>query len=278
MRGCKLNKELTVKGLRIGKPNPVRIMGVINLSPESFYSGSVVTSNQDLARRIGEMIEQGADIIDIGGASTAPFEVYGTGRITMNDELARISSALKTIIDCTDLPISIDTASSKVAELALDKGVSIVNDVSGLRGDRNMAALIAERLVPLVIMANCPQGCNSIDSSIDALRNSIQIAKNAGIEENQLILDPGIGFGKPPEVDYEILKRLEIFSAFGRPLLVGVSRKAFIGHILSEENPEDRLYGSIAATAVAVVNGADLIRTHDVKETLAAARVGEILR
>lgn len=269
---------LPLNGLPIGGANPVRVMGVINLSPESFYSGSIVTDETALVSRIGEMIGQGADILDIGGASTAPENYYETKDIAIEDELSRVISALEIIVKVSSVPISIDTTSSSVAEIALDLGASIVNDVSGLRADKMMAKLVANRNVPIVIMANCPEHCDSVDASLTSLKNSLEIAEKAGIPKENVILDPGIGFGKPPEVDYALLKGLGKFKELQRPLLVGVSRKAFIGAILGEDNPERRLVGTVSATTVAVVNGADIIRAHDVTEAVIAARMGKALR
>ena len=269
---------LTMNGLHVGNSNPIRIMGVINLSPESFYSGSIITDDSVLLNRVKEMIDEGADILDIGGASTAPKNYYETEDISRNVEMSRVTSSLAIIIENVNIPVSIDTASAAVAEAALDLGASVVNDVTGLQGDPMMAKLIANRNVPVVIMSHCPDGCRSVDDSIGALQKSLIVADDAGIPRENIILDPGIGFGKPPEVDCDILRELSKFKDFQRPLLVGVSRKAFVGAILNEEDPKNRLVGSLAATAIAVANGADMIRTHDVRETKLAVKVGEALR
>ncbi len=267
-----------MKGIAIGGPNPVRIMGVINLSPESFYKRSVVLDKDELQDRVRLIDRQGADIIDIGGASTAPRELYGTATINEDEELSRVTSAMDIVPEITDLPISIDSTSAVVAERALEMGASAVNDVSGLRRDARMAGLVADWHVPVVIMAVCARGCLSIEDSLRELSTSIEIADEAGIPREDIILDPGIGFGKPARVDFQILRGLHKYMLFERPLLVGVSRKAFIGSLLEEPNPEDRLTGTIAATTVAVVNGADVVRAHDVTEAVIAARVGEALR
>ncbi|MHA1577562.1 MAG: dihydropteroate synthase [Candidatus Thorarchaeota archaeon] len=273
MRG----NSITINGVGFGGSNPVRIMGVINLSPESFYKGSIPEEGQlvDFTRKL---LQTEPDVIDIGGASTAPKDVYGTSSVAIEKEISRVKKALESIIDLVDKPISIDTTSSKVAEVALDMGVDIINDVSGLRADEKMAALVADRDVPLIIMSNCTSPCDSIEGSLNALRRSIKIAEETGIANEKIILDPGIGFGKPPEVDFAILRELKQFKLLGRPLLVGVSRKAFIGFCLDEPNPKDRLSGTIATTSIAVVNGADVIRTHDVEEAKIASRIGEAVR
>lgn len=267
-----------MKGIAIGGLNPVRIMGVINLSPESFYKKSVVLDKDELQDRVRLIEKQGADIIDIGGASTAPRELYGTATINEDEELSRVTSAMDIVSEITDLPISVDTTSAVVAERALEMGASAVNDVSGLRQDAKMAGLVADRHVPVVIMAICPGGCSSVEDSIRELSASIETAEEAGIRRENIILDPGIGFGKPAKVDFQILRELHKYMLFERPLLVGVSRKAFIGSLLEEPDPEDRLTGTIAATSVAVANGADVIRAHDVTEAVIAARIGEALR
>ncbi len=268
---------MTIKGLAIGGDNPVRVMGVINLSPESFYQRSVFGDEESLRNCVRTMESQGATIIDIGGASTAPSGVYGTTKVEEEKELERVSFAMGIIRKETSLPISIDTTSSTVAEIALDMGADIVNDVSGLKGDSEMAKLIAERAIPVVLMSNCPDGCSSANASYASLEESIAIAKRNRIELEKVILDPGIGFGKPPEVDFDILRRLTRFHIFGRPILVGVSRKAFIGALLGEPNPEKRLTGTVAVTSIAVMKGVDVIRAHDVAEACIASKVGEAL-
>jgi dihydropteroate synthase len=252
-------------------------MGVINLSPESFYKGAVAETPEEFQRQYDRAVAEGADIIDIGGASTAPSSVYQTSEVSIEEEINRVSEALQSLPD-TKTPVSIDTTSSRVAELALDHGASIVNDVSGLQADPKMAKLVADRQVVVILMASCNPPCGSVQKSLDSLRASLMIARNNGIDPGRIILDPGIGFGKPPIVDYSILRNLDKFVAYGFPLLVGVSRKAFIGHLLGHTVPEDRLVGSIAATSIAVMNGAHMIRTHDVRDARIAARIGEAIR
>lgn len=262
----------------IGPDNPVRVMSVINLSPESFYKGAVADSIDRFHVMIDAASKEGADIVDIGGMSTAPRQIYGTEGISVEKEAKRVSRALNSILVSDYPPISIDTTSSKVAEIALDLGVSMVNDISGLHADSEMARLVADRGVPIVLMANCGEPCGSIQASLKSLRDSLNIAGGAGVETDKMIIDPGIGFGKPPDVDVAILQELDRFLELGYPLLIGVSRKAFIGHLLGQPDPDDRIVGSVAATTVAVMNGANVIRTHDVKETRMAVQMGEALR
>ncbi len=265
---------VNIGDLQIGPNHPVRIMGVINLSPESFYKGAIAKNSNEFRMMLERVVTEGADLIDIGAASTAPKRVYGTSDIPREEEINRVSLALGSV-DNMKRPISIDTTSSAVAEVALDLGASLVNDISGLQADPGMGKLVADREVPVILMANCNTPCGSVQESLNSLTISLTIAKDHGISAERIILDPGIGFGKPPEVDFAILRNLDQFSTLNHPILVGVSRKAFIGHLLGQSDPDDRLIGSTAATSIAVMNGANIIRAHDVKEARIAARVGK---
>ncbi len=265
---------VNIGGLQIGPNHPVRIMGVINLSPESFYKGAIAKNSNEFRMMLERVVTEGADLIDIGAASTAPKRVYGASDVSREEEINRVSLALGSV-DNMKRPISIDTTSSAVAEVALDLGASLVNDISGLQADPRMGKLVADREVPVILMANCNTPCGSVQESLDSLRISLTIAKDHGISAERIILDPGIGFGKPPEVDFAILRNLNQFTTLNHPLLVGVSRKAFIGHLLGQSDPDDRLIGSTAATSIAVMNGANIIRAHDVKEARIAARIGK---
>lgn len=267
-----------IDGLKVGADFPPRIMSVINLSPESFYRDSIVDNREQLVKVINSMEQEGADIIDVGGASTAPRGIYGTPEVTAEVELERVTSNLEYIVRNTRVPISIDTARSEVAEAAIDIGVSLVNDVSGLTRDKRMAKLVADRGVPIVLMAECGGSCQTLKASFRSVERSVKTALSVGIPQERIIIDPGIGFGKPSEVDLEIIRELDRFCSLGYPVLVGVSRKAFIGDLLSQPNPSMRLAGTIAATSIAVANGANLIRTHDVNEGKIAAKVGKALR
>jgi len=264
-----------VDGLCIGEKYPVRLMGILNLSPESFYKVTITNEQAAIQEFVRKMENDGVDIIDIGAASTAPKTVYGTSKISEEKELNRLTSVLGDITDATNLPLSIDTVSSRVAEVAIDMGVVLVNDISGLQNDAKMADLVHSRDVPVVLMANCGTPCSSIQSALNSLKESYAIATKAGIEHDKILLDPGIGFGKPANVDFEILGNLQQFAQFNQPLVVGVSRKAFIGELLNQEDPAERLGGSLAATAIAVYNGANVIRTHDVKETKMTVQIAE---
>ena len=269
--------HVDIDGLQIGEGYPVRLMGVINLSSESFYKKSVVTKREDIQNVVLRLEEDGADIIDIGGASTAPKNVYGTPDVSENTELDRIKTAMKTIIDCTDLPISVDTVSSRVAENALDLGAHIINDISGLRANSEMVKVIADYEVPVILMANCGTPCENVQASLTVIESSIRKAIDAGISHEKIIIDPGIGFGKPSAVDYSILRELDQFAKFNQPILIGVSRKAFIDALLEQKDPADRLIGSLAATAIAVYKGVNVVRTHDIKETRQVVKIVEAI-
>ncbi|TFF67188.1 dihydropteroate synthase [Candidatus Thorarchaeota archaeon] len=259
----------------IGDGYPTRVMGVINLSPESFYRGSVHENADEILEAVARMELDGADLIDIGGASTAPKAVYGTQQIDVETELERVEAAIEALDGNVRVPLSIDTTSSKVAEAALELGVDVVNDISGLQNDPEMVSVIREYSVPLIAMAYCIPHCKSVSACIASLQKTLNIAEYGHIDHGQIILDPGIGFGKPMELDLRILKSLNRFKLFGRPLLLGVSRKAFIGEFLNQERPEDRLTGSLAATAIAVSKGASIIRTHDVAETKLVVKLSD---
>ena len=271
-------QTVNIGNLEIGYSQPTRVMGVINLSPESFYQESIVTDSKNLIDVIHRMEKEGVDLFDIGAASTAPKALYGTPTISVSEELKRVKEAMEVIRETTNLPISIDTTSAKVAETALDLGADLVNDISGLSSDSRMAKLVSERETPVILMSICESPCESLQASINSIKQSIESAISCGVPKNHIIIDPGIGFGKPLQVDLFLLKNLRRFAYFGYPVLVGVSRKAFIGEILNLQNPVDRLTGTIAATSIAVMNGANVIRAHDVSEATMAVKIGESLR
>lgn len=273
--------------VRVGGQNPVRIMGIINTSPESFYKKSIKKGTQiyDTAQ---QMEQDGADFIDVGGMSTAP---YLSTMISEKEESNRIIHAIKQIQKATNLPISVDTCRSAVASAALEHGVDIINDISGLKYDKNMKSVL-EKYRPSIVL--CAYGRSKINGNAvfqtrHLLRESLVIAKNSKISKNQIVLDPAIGFfrknGKNPfftKIKTDWLKRdlaiLQNLSSLklGLPILISVSNKSFIGKII-EKDPPDRIFGSIAAEAIATLNGADIIRTHNVKETRDAISVAQKL-
>ena len=270
--------HVDINGLQVGEGYPVRLMGVINLSSESFYKKSVVTKQENILEAVQRLEEEGADIIDIGGASTAPKSVYNTSDVSENEELNRVKTAMKVIVGSTNLSISVDTTSSRVAKIALDMGAHSINDISGLNADPKMIEVLRTYEVPAILMANCGNPCENVHASLTAIERSMGAAVSAGIDREKIIIDPGIGFGKPSEVDYAILRGLDQFVEFNQPLLVGISRKAFIGTLLEQRDPTDRLIGSLAATAIAVYKGANMVRTHDIMETKQAVKVAEAIK
>ncbi|ASJ08907.1 dihydropteroate synthase [Thermococcus siculi] len=260
--------------------NEPRIMGVINVSPESFYKGSVRNDEEKLIETAVKMVEDGAAFIDIGAKSTAP---YLETQIPLEEEIRRAVWAVETIRDHVNVPISIDTTSARVAEEALKAGADIINDVTGLKGDPEMAKIAAEYDAPVVV---CAHGevrnlSDPVHTIIDLLKESLVAAEKHGIGE--VAVDPAIGFLRPDwppwyEWDSKILANLNTLKILGRPILIGVSRKSFIGAITGRKDPSERLPGSLAATAIAVFNGAHIVRTHDVRETLDAVRMAAFMK
>jgi dihydropteroate synthase len=262
----------------VGNSNPVRIMGIINTSPESFYKKSIAAGKQ-IASVAKKMEEDGADFVDVGGMSTAP---YLSTLVSEKTESKRVTDAIKIIKKVTDLPISIDTCRASVARDALKEGANILNDISGLKYDKEMLDVVSRFTPSLVLCAYSkkPVKGNSITKTKNLMKESTVLAKRAGVSKKSIVLDPAIGFfrrtGNGPfftkinsdwvERDLLILQNLHLLKS-GQPLLVSVSNKSFIGKLLKKENPLDRLSGSLAAEVVAVLNGADIIRTHNVKET-----------
>ncbi|MEM3585888.1 MAG: dihydropteroate synthase [Candidatus Jordarchaeaceae archaeon] len=265
--------------LKIGDGFPVRLFAVLNLGPESFYKGSVRTTPKEIVEYTLKLIDEGADYIDLGAASTAPPEIYNTKFVPEEVELGRIVEAVKAIREVTDFPISIDTQRAKVAEAALSRGANAINDVGGFKTDPNLARVVAEYDAPAIIMATMkkPGDARTINEVRESLKGSLQIANEVGIDQNKIVIDPGIGFGKPYECDLALIRELIRLKTLQKPILIGVSRKSFIGRVLGLNNPEDRLIGSLAATAIAVFNGANVIRAHDVKQTREAIRVAEAI-
>ena len=253
------------------------VMGILNVTPNSFSDGGQFNETQAALQQAQKMVEEGADIIDIGAESTRPYG--GAKPVTLEEELARLKDVLPTVVQM-GTPVSIDTIKPEVALWALSLGVSIVNDVWGLQRDPNMARVVAEAGVPVIVMHNRYKAEASINimSDINAFfSHSIDLAEKAGILRDCIVLDPGIGFGKTPEQSMECIARLETLKRFNLPLLIGASRKRFIDTV-SPSLPLERIGGSLAAHLLAVRNGAAIIRTHDVAETIQAIRVDAALR
>jgi dihydropteroate synthase len=266
----------------VGDTQPVRVMGVINVSPESFYKGSVRTSVESIIETAIFMVKSGAEILDIGGMSSAP---YLSTWVDENEEKRRVVEAIKAIKDNVRVTISVDTQRSKVAEKAIEAGADVINDVSGLKSDPKMAQIAKEYDVSLILVAHekYPKSGSPIRRVINALKESLEIAREFNIDEDKIVVDPGIGFFRYPDIpwyewDLNVIANLNQLTELGRPVCIGVSRKSFIGKILGIEKPEDRLIGSIAATSIAVLKGVNLVRTHDVPETIQAIRLSEAVK
>jgi dihydropteroate synthase len=269
-------------GVTLGRGVPVAVMGALNVSPESFHAGSVHTEGADLLAAALTMVDAGATLIDVGARSTAP---YGTETVSDRDERERLARAVETLAAKVPVPISADTTRPGPARAALEAGARIINDVSGLR-DPEVATLVCERRAGAILMAfptGAPSGLPPVPAVKSLLNQALQRARDAGISDDQIVLDPGIGFFRDEgiawdEWDATVLAGLGDLQGLGRPLCVSVSRKSFLGAIIGRPATEDRLAASLAATAVAVWNGASLIRAHDVTETHDAIRVVERIR
>jgi dihydropteroate synthase len=270
-----MNNRATLAGVRVGTGLPVRIMGVINVSPESFFKKSVRPLGSDLLRTAEIMAEEGADILDIGAMSTAP---YLRTQIPESEETRRLAGAIRLIRKRITLPISADTMRADPARAAFEEGADILNDTSGLRHDPALAE-IGRRARGVILMAHpvglpssAPRPANPVHCVTELLRASLRRAGEAGLDESKIVLDPGVGFFRSARIDWwrwdlEVLRNTPRFLGLGRPLMVGISRKSFVGHLLGNRPPEGRLYGSLGATAAAVALGASLVRTHDVAAT-----------
>ena len=277
-------KTFSLAGVSIGDRHPVRIMGVINASPESFFKGSVRTSARAIRALAKRMEDDGADFIDVGAMSSAP---YLKTQISEADEARRLTRAIEIISAATRLPISVDSFREGPALAGLHAGAKILNDITGLAGDPAMAD-VARRAKGVILMAH-PMSLNKSAKTAsptravkEILRAALQRAAQVSIPKSSIAIDPGIGFFRTTrwpwwQWDIAVLRELPALLTLGQPLLIGVSRKSFIGEILKIKNPMDRLAGSVSATAWAVMNGATIIRTHDVRETREAVRVVERL-
>ncbi len=273
----------------VGNSNPTRIMGIINASRESFYKKSVYTEPKMIAKIAKQMEEDGADLIDVGGMSTAP---YLKTLVPEKTEIDRITKTISTIQKVSKLPISIDTCRASVAKKAFELGVEILNDVTGLQYDPNMIGILEEYKPSVIVCAFSKKSItgNQVTQAKSLLAKSILIAKKSGILKNKIIVDPAIGFFRKnakgmlfTKINSDWLKRdIDVIQnlasiKLGYPLLISVSRKSFIGSLLNEKDPDKRLYGSLAAETIAILNGADIIRTHNVKATHDAIKIAQNL-
>ena len=265
--------------MKIGKKifdteHRVYIMGILNVTPDSFSDGGRYLSMDSALFHAQEMVDDGADILDVGGESTRPGHVM----ISEEEEICRTAEVIENLKKNFDVPVSIDTYKSRVAKVALAAGADLVNDIWGLKYDKDMAKVIAESGAACCLMHNRKEAVYSelvADVCAD-LAESVRLAEISGIGKERIMLDPGIGFGKTYEMNLEMLRRLGERKSMGYPILLGASRKSVIGLTL-DLVPEERLEGTLATTVVAVMNGCSFVRVHDVKENLRAVRMTEAI-
>jgi dihydropteroate synthase len=253
------------------------VMGILNVTPDSFSDGGRFFEPRQALAQAERMVSEGADIIDIGAESSRPY--VGAAVVSFEEELMRLKPVLPAAA-ALGRPVSIDTIKARIASWAIKAGACIVNDVWGLQRDPDMAGVVAEHGVPVIVTHNREKADASIDivgDVTDFFQRSLDIAARAGIVREQIVLDPGIGFGKTPEQSIAVIARLAEFNSFGLPLLVGLSRKRFINTIVPSDSNQ-RLGGSIAGHLLAVLNGAAIVRTHDIADTVQALRVAEAIR
>ncbi len=259
------------------------VMGILNVTPDSFSDGGRYPDTESAVARGVEMVRQGAGIVDVGGESTRP----GAAPVSASEELERVVPVIRELRRRVEVPISIDTYKEEVARGALEAGADMVNDVSALRFDPAMVDLVAREGVPVVLMHMkgrprtmqvAPRYRDVVAEVTAFLRERVAFAVNSGVAAERIVVDPGIGFGKDLDHNLELLRRLGTLASLGRPVLVGLSRKAFLGRLQETEGSQSRLEGSLAGAAAAVLAGADMVRVHDVLETCRAVRVADAIR
>jgi dihydropteroate synthase len=285
-----MTREWQIAGRTLPVGDRTLVMGILNVTPDSFSDGNQFLSPADALEHAERMVAEGADIIDVGGESTRP----GAGVVSPEEEIERVVPVIRELAQRTTVPISIDTTKSLVARAALNAGASIVNDISALRFDFHVADEAARFGAGLVLMHSrgtpatmhrLPPVANIMEELTRSLRNSIAMAQRRGVKSESLALDPGIGFGKSQEQNVELIARLdELVRAFPEfPILIGTSRKSFIGRLLEDENGEpapvnDREFGTLATVAAAVLKGAHIVRVHDVRGAKEIVRVSNAIR
>jgi dihydropteroate synthase len=255
-------------------------MGVLNVTPDSFSDGGDCLDREQAVRRALEIERMGADILDIGGESTRP----GSAGVSLREEMRRVLPVLERLGGRLQIPISIDTSKSEVADAAAREGAEIINDVTALRADPRLAEIAAQRRLPLILMhmrgaprtmQNKPFARDVMGDVNSGLRQAVAAARRAGVLKSQMILDPGIGFGKSTPQNFEILRRLPELARLGFPLLVGTSRKGFLGEALGGRASNERMWGTAATVAASILGGAHIVRVHDVAEMVQVAAVAD---
>lgn len=277
---AKFRLRLRSRTLRLGERTLV--MGVLNVTPDSFSDGARYFNPRRAVAQALAMERAGADLIDIGGESTRP----GSYGISVEEELRRVLPVLRGLRKRLRVPISIDTSKAEVAEAALAAGAQMINDITGLRADARLAEVARRHRVPLVLMhiRGTPATMQKLRPAKNiwrelehGLRWSVRQALRAGVRRSQLLIDPGIGFGKTAEQNYEILRGLPRLAKFRLPILIGTSRKSFIGKVLGGAPPEERLWGTAATVAASILGGAHIVRVHDVAEMVQVARISDAI-
>jgi dihydropteroate synthase len=250
------------------------IMGILNITPDSFSDGGRFNGQEVALEHASQMVAEGADIIDVGGESTRP----GHTPVTAEEELARITPIIEVLSRETDVPISVDTYKAATAAAAIQAGAHMINDIWGLKADPEMAQVVAHYQVPVCLMHNRAQNHydNLIEEIISDLADSIELALKAGVKDENIIIDPGLGFGKNWRQNFQVMSKLEQLSRLGYPVLLGPSRKLFTGKLL--DLPVDqRLEGTLAATVVGITKGIDIVRVYDVRENKRAAVMADAM-
>ena len=275
--------KLTWRNFNFDFSKRTYIMGILNITPDSFSDGGLYYTKNKAVDHALKMHDEGADIIDIGGESTRP----GAEAVSLEEEMKRVVPVIEELAKRLTIPLSIDTYKSRIAHAALSAGASLVNDISGLKFDPEMSAVVASHKVPIAIMhikgtpknmQKNPSYTALIPEILDYLRGGLECARSAGIDEDNIIIDPGIGFGKTVEHNLEIIRRLNEFSGFEKPILIGPSRKSFIGKILNDLPVTERLEGTAAAAAIGIFNGANIIRVHDITAMVRVAQVADKIK
>jgi len=258
------------------------LMGVLNITPDSFSDGGDYNNLEAAFQRAAALVEAGADILDVGGQSTRP----GAKQISPEAELERVIPIIKRIRKHLNVPISVDTTRAEIAQQAVQAGADLVNDISGGTFDAAMLTKVAELEVPIILMhiRGTPETMQQLTDYEDlvgdiiaVLRERIAAAEKAGIARSRLLIDPGIGFGKTAEQNLELLRQLDQFQSLGVPILVGTSRKSFIGKILKQDDPKQRVWGTASTCCAAIAQGADLLRVHDLPEMWEVSRVADAI-
>jgi dihydropteroate synthase len=274
------NFQLRLRSRTLGLGGRTLVMGILNVTPDSFSDGGRYVDREEAVAHALEMERAGADILDIGGESTRP----GSTGISVQEEMRRVIPVVETLRGRLKIPVSIDTSKSEVAEAAIDQGAEILNDVTGLRGDPHLAEIAARRKLPLIVMhmrgvpatmQKKPFARDVMGDVTAGLRRAIAVALRAGVQKSQIILDPGIGFGKSAEQSFQLLARLPELARLGFPLLVGASRKSFLGKASGGTEKDARVWGTAAAVAASILGGAHIVRVHDVAEMVEVARVAD---